>query len=353
MAVALVALPAACTSHSLAVGDQAAPPPQVPAPDSAPPDPVPPDAGDDGPHFSANTTWAACGADLGQPESITALAVSPNGHYLAAGSYQSTLWDLRQRGVLRTIETDGGIKPAFSPDSTLLALAGDGRFVYRLPAGDGSLVATYSSSIECLAWSSTLAFTADNTHVALGACAGVELRPLLGDGVVRLPSHVWSPGVAFSPDGRWLATSGPELWRADGSQRMWPADVIAGPRADGFSDAFNWLMDNTVSFSPDGALLLVSNTIAKPQVPDPDWTATTQLLRASDGSLVRDFGGTLGRHPSFSPDGAWIAAGGTLVHLASGAMTTFAPHIAVSVFLPDGRIAAADNQRVVRIYCPR
>jgi hypothetical protein len=96
-----------------------------------------------------------------------------------------------------------------------------------------------------------------------------------GYGPARLPSHVFSPGVAYSPAGLLLATSGPELYSADSGRRLWPASIVAGPPMTDLGTGFELLM------------------------------------RVSDGSVLEDLGTALPRHPSFSPDGAWIAASST------------------------------------------
>jgi WD40 repeat protein len=283
-------------------------------------------------------------------EDATSLAVSFDGHYLAAGSSQSWIWDLRSGDFLRTIGTDGGLQYGFSREGELLAMTGDARSVYRL--SDGKEVFSASRAPNCIDWSSAGAISPDGQQLALGSCSFLEIHDLDGAAVARLTSQVFAPGVAYSPDGRFLATSGPELYSADGKERFWPAQVVPGPGPPNPTFAYESLQDNTVSFSPDGSLLLVSNTINRPPRPRP-WTATSRLVRVSDGSLVQDFGTSLPRRPSFSPDGAWIVAGTELVFVPTGAVAPLDADLEVSAFLPDGRIAALGHDDVVRLYCPR
>jgi WD40 repeat protein len=301
--------------------------------------------------FPASTRWAAC-MTLGQPYYVFSLAASPDGRFLAAGAADTTIWDLGDHSLFRMVSSDGGLKPTFSRDSSLLALGGDARTVVRL--SDGVTVTPISNGASgCIAWSSEAVVSPDNEVVALGTCSAVERYGRDGQLLGALPSHVFSPGVAYSSDGRFLATSGPELWRADGSERLWPAEIVPGPGPREVGPPEDFLTDNTVAFSPDGTQLLVSNAPPDPPgYPPSHWKASTQLVRVADGTLVRDFGGDLPRHPSFAPDGSWIAAAGRVVHLASGTVVSLGEAIAVSTFLPDGRIAAADESRVVRIYCP-
>jgi WD40 repeat protein len=318
-----------------------------PVPDAAP---LSPDAGPDGPRFPASTTWGEC-QTIGKVDYTTSLAVSPDGHYLAAGSSTTWIWDLRSGAFVRMIHSDGGLQYGFSRDGALLAMTGDGRYVFRVADG-GELFTVGSRAPNCVDWSSAGAISPDKRTLALGSCGFLELHAIDGSGVQRLPSRVFAPGVAYSADGHFLATSGPELYRGDGGERLWPADVPPVPDPGNLTFLEYSLRDNTVSFSPDGALLLVSNTIDKPNGGMKAWTASTQLLRVSDGALVHDFGGALPRGPSFSPDGAWIVAGGQLVHLATLAFSTLPLDQEVSAFLPDGRIAALGQDSVVRLYCP-
>ncbi|HXU80679.1 MAG TPA: hypothetical protein VN914_04740 [Polyangia bacterium] len=337
-------------SLALLLGCQASPvPAPAPAPfaDAAPPaDVAPPE------RFGAGTSWQPCGM-LGKVESLLSLASSPDGHYLAAGSDQVSIWDLRSGTFVRTIGTDGGLKYGFSFDGELVALTGDARTVARVADGQEVFVVSERGP-TCIDWSSAGTISPDKRTLALGSCGTVELHALDGRGVGRLASHVFAPGVAYSPDGRWLGTSGPELYTADGDRRLWPAEVVPAPRpADPYYCGVEDLQDNSVAFSPDSSLMLVSNTIIKPTDFRKPWEARTQLVRVADGSLLQDFGTSLPRHPSFSPDGAWIVAGGELVYLRTRTFTPLDTEVEVSAFLPDGRIAAAGKDHAVRLYCPR
>jgi WD40 repeat protein len=183
--------------------------------------------------------------------------------------------------------------------------------------------------------------------MASGNDGQVELYSLEGMALGVRPSHAWSPGVAFSADGRWMATSGPELWQVGPMMTLaWPAEVApaaSDPKTRG------GVPDDSVTFSPDGTLLLTSAGFRF----EGSWTATTRLLRVADGGIVRDFGATLARRPSFSPAGDWIVAGADLVHVADDVRARLDGAPAIARFLSDGRIvAAAPADRLSRLYCP-
>ena len=283
--------------------------------------------------------------DFGISDEIFTFAAARTGQLLAASGGHGHTWILDPfDGRLRHfVSAEAAFKPDFSPDGSLFALAGDARAIFRMSDGmQISGVPPPPNVPSDYSWPG-LVFSADARTLASGNDGKIELYDLDGNPLGTRTSQARAPGVAFSADGKWMATSGPELYPTGSDQRVWPAQLAFAPRAGDMR-----LPDDSVAFSPDGTLLLVSNAFLS----NGTWKASTRVLKVDDGSLVRELPG-LGRRPSFSPDGSWILGGKILVHLASGRRVALPEEISASTFLRNGSIAAAtSSDRLVRLYCP-
>ena len=162
--------------------------------------------------------------------------------------------------------------------------------------------------------------------------------------LVQLPAGC--DAVAFSRDDGLMATSGAALYRtapkADGWLKLWSAAVPAPPRDDPIADG----LANDVSFSPDEPQLLVSRC---DQITS---GCVVSLLSVETGAIVRGLPELQSPHPSFSPEGSWIVAGGTLLHLPSGDVRKLDPDLATTtaLFTPDGDIIAGSADDVLTRY---
>jgi len=108
-------------------------------------------------------------------------------------------------------------------------------------------------------------------------------------------------------------------------------------------------LDGWVAFSPDGAML-----VARRGSYD-SLSFHTSIHRAADGMLIRDLATDIGGSPVFSPDGAWLLAGATVVKIA-GTSSPITLHAVTqpgaSTFAPDGTIIAARSNGVGLLLCP-
>ncbi|MCM3923244.1 serine/threonine protein kinase [Frankia sp. AiPs1] len=268
-----------------------------------------------------------------------ARAFSPDGRLLASTSGQDfvsspldlgtvQLWNGTARGEVHTPLTtfsdgtdhfDTTIGPVFSPDGRLLATSGwndtTGRIVQL--------------------WDTT---ARGKVHTPLATFTGHT--DSFDDAV---------SAVAFSPDGRLLATTS-----NDGTARLW--DTTARGKVNQSLATFT---DSTVLsavvFSPDGRLLAVSG-----------WGGIVQLwdttARGEVHTPLTTFTGHIGRVGAvtavvFSPDGRLLATSGedgtarlwdtTARGEGNAALTTFAAHtdwVSAVTFSPDGRLLATSSR---------
>jgi WD40 repeat protein len=187
--------------------------------------------------------------DAGGP--IWSLALSPDGHTLAAAGYISntvTLWEVASRKKRGTLlgHTDRVWSVAFSLDGTMLASGANDNFVHVWNAATGQLIRKISVPVRYIYG---LAFSPDGRALAVGGddrrirllevATGRELG-LLGQQPASLR------GAAFFPDGRTIATCGD-----DGAVTLW--DVATRDERATFHVPGSSIW--AIAVSPDGQLL--------------------------------------------------------------------------------------------------
>jgi WD40 repeat protein/transcriptional regulator with XRE-family HTH domain len=163
-------------------------------------------------------------------ESIASMALSPDGRYLAVGSFsgQIRVWRLADRRVLLTWQGHSRMvwALAFSPDSTMLASGGyDCRvMLWDMQSGNGTAERCLGALAGHERWVRSLAFSADGAVLAsAGDDETVRLWDIRARTCLRiLRGHsgiIWS--IAFSPDSTLLVSGA-----LDETVRIW--DVHRG-----------------------------------------------------------------------------------------------------------------------------
>ena len=238
---------------------------------------------------------------------------------------------------------------AFSPDGQMLATGSDEGTVEDYHHGKVWVWSTATGekllnhSLEHNGWVRSIAFSPDGRTLATGCedgnatiwdiSSGKEQRILPQDGSVK--------SVAFSPDGKWLATGGEY-----NAIHVWNLST---------NNATNLTLANnttilSVAFSPDGKkLAAAANTADNAHDTVMVWNASTgsQILQTPPVHSDRI------HSIAFSPDGAWIATGSRdsktwILDASTGEKLFVLDHgnsVVESVaFSPDGkRLATACN----------
>jgi WD40 repeat protein len=303
----------------------------------------------------------------GQGLPVRAIAVSPDGAFLAVGSDLRSvptpvypirphpedllLWDPSVGVLTRTFSGTAATSLQFSQDGLRLLV------VDRHDEPEGRLQ-EWPLDSDAPVWSLTVegsslsgaSYGPDQDRVVVSFADGVTVvKRGATEAAPAIARKIAYPASAFSPDGMWIATSGLALWRADDLTPAWttgggpPPPIEAGDR------------ENSVAFSPDGKTILSSSQsyVLAQDVGEPLPAAT--LNRSSDGVQLREFGSSLPRRPAFSPDGRWIVARDVAWEIASGRMVGLHADptpTSVSVFLRDGRIALAREDGIIELFCP-
>ncbi|WP_184503528.1 WD40 repeat domain-containing serine/threonine protein kinase [Streptomyces botrytidirepellens] len=241
---------------------------------------------------------------------IRNVAFSPNGKVLAATNMTGwvTLWDVAEHRQIRFLYS-GGESVAFSPDGKLFATGSKSKSLHLWDTnGRGDEPLAYfnpTAPVKDVAFSPdgrTLASAGDDSgsnltpnHAALlWDVAGRDPEPY-GQGDPRAtfstPQGVLS--VAFSPDGKTLATGG-----TDDDVRLW--NVAAGRRTATLSDSYQAQVED-MAFSPDGKTLAVpgGNGLLL-------WNVAARKPRAILTTGSQEADNTI-HDVAFSPDGRLVA----------------------------------------------
>jgi WD40 repeat protein len=191
-----------------------------------------------------------------------------------------------------------------------------------------------------------VAFSPDGRLLASGgADAKVKLWEVASGQEVRtLRGHkalVWS--VAFSPDGRLLASGG-----ADSTVKIW--EVASGRTVRTLSGHNSWVI-SSVAFSPDGRLLASGSG-----------DNTVKVWEVASGQEVHTLTGhtNVVKSVAFSPNGRLLASGGNdktvkVWEVASGrtvrTLTGHTDWVLGVAFSPDGRLlASASTDKTVNLW---
>lgn len=280
------------------------------------------------------------------------IAFSPDGRTFAAGAGSEIwIWDIageEQVAVLRGHQGRVTVI-AYSPDGETLASGSLDRTVKLWNPSDGVLLETLSSGSYVAVHEIAFSPTGDRLAVGLEGRRGDVVQGTvqlwdLDDGSLELTLEAVSGaigGLAFTPDGRWLASSNTH------QVRLWDAaNGLAAETLDGFVGPLY-----SVEVSPDGAYLATGSA-----------DGSVRLWRSQDGVVLvtqHDSSAVQPQSPAlpvaFSPDGSLLASavrsGGVRLWQVPGGPQTLiingSDRATALAFSPDGSllaIASADGE---------
>jgi WD40 repeat protein len=242
----------------------------------------------------------------------TAEAFSPDGRYVAEAVYDDIrLWDAQTGAMVRLLDaTPPIVTPAdgiaFAPDGGALARNDYNHNLWVLGTADSSLLADYTGVDTGLGGGYSVAYSPDGQWLATTGPAYIMLWHV-ADGTSGPTGFVGSGGMAptalaFSPDGQTLAVGDGSgnvvLWSFPGGTTLAQFPAVTGAVQQ-------------LGFSPDGTRIAVTNRNGPP------------VLLGLDGTKIASWSQGISPYFAFSFDGDYLASflEGPLVTNSSGVGT--------------------------------
>ena len=188
---------------------------------------------------------------------VYAVAYSPDGRYLASGSFDTTirLWDRATGNLIRVLPGHEGFVRglAFSPDSRWIVSGAEDKSVKLWSVDSDRELTTFHGHQQYVI---SVAFSPDGHRIASGSSdRTMKLWYASPSPQLTFQGHTgWVNSVAFNPDGKQVASAG-GLNSTINTLQSW--DPLTGERIRVFSSES--IHNASVVFSGDGQKLAISN----------------------------------------------------------------------------------------------
>jgi WD40 repeat protein len=264
------------------------------------------------------------------------------------------LWSLTRPTELFTLTNAATWGLAVSPDGRIVAGCAEGRLrLWSLPERrEIATLATNASFLFSAAFSadgSTLAVpnNRDKTTNYLVQLWDVASHRQIHELRLNLPVL----GVAYSPDGRILATAGGKMYQKDTPGEVWLWDTVTGKELLSLQELPSWVYQ--VAFSPDGRVLAAAGG-----------DGVVRIFDSASGSIITQLSGHNGfvEPVAFTHDGKLLAAADQAgyvwlwdwspAHLQGVFKAHEAPIYSVSFSADDRRLVTASRDFTAKIWDP-
>ena len=231
----------------------------------------------------------------GHSYSVNSVAFSPDGQYLASGSWDTTIkiWQVATWKLYTTLSGHSYSvnSVAFSPDGQYLASSSDDNTIKIWQVATGQVHLTLSGHSD---WANSVAFSPDGQYLASGSDDNTIKIWQVATGQLQTTlkgNSIWIRSVAFSPDGQYLASGS-----RDTTIKIW--QVATGQLQTALKGHLKWV--RCVAFSPNGKYLASGSIDETLKI----WEVATRQLHTT---LEGHFGWV--KSVAFSPDGEYLASG--------------------------------------------
>ena len=238
--------------------------------------------------------------NVGHADNIKSVAYSPDGKYIASGSWDKTIkiWEAETGRLLRTLTGHAGdiYSVGYSLDGAYLASGSDDKTIRIWEVETGNCIKTLTGHTSYVR---SVTYSLDGAYLASGSWdKTIKIWEMTtGECIRTFEGHTgYVNSVCYSSDGAYLASAAGDSYKcADRTIKIWK--VATGECVKTFEGHTDEI--NSVCYSPDGKYVASGSK-----------DKTVKLWEVSSGECIKTLEGHVERVNSvcYSPDGAYLAS---------------------------------------------